>query len=76
MWWNILLLGAAYALLIAGQITLLPRPLPRREAIVSALLLLPALLYSYGLVLDITLPNPSSALEHILMPLAQKLGLG
>lgn len=76
MWWDILLLSAACAALIVGQVALLPRPLPRREAIISSLLLLPALLYSYGLVLDIQLPSPSTALEFIFRPLAQKLGLG
>ncbi|MGQ9557294.1 MAG: hypothetical protein ACUVTU_05005 [Desulfurispora sp.] len=76
MWLNLILLSAAYTALIFYQITLLPRPLPRREALISALLLLPALIYSYGLVLDVSLPNPSSALENIFMPLARKLGLG
>lgn len=76
MWLDLLLLSAAYALLITFQIHLLLKPPRWRDTVVTALLLLPALIYSYGLVLDVQLPNPSTALEQLFRPLAQKLGLG
>lgn len=44
-----------------------------RQLAAFSVLLLPAIVYSYGMVLDADLPNPSRLIEAMIKPLAQQL---
>ncbi|CCO08554.1 hypothetical protein [Desulforamulus hydrothermalis] len=69
----LLLLTFAYAMIIALELPRLLARRHRRELLAFGLLLLPAMLYGYGLVFDLPLPNPSDWLTAALKPLAMHM---
>ncbi|GAB6159175.1 hypothetical protein JCM39194_23750 [Desulfotomaculum varum] len=69
----LLLITLAYIIIIALELPGLLVRRRRRELLAFGLLLLPAMLYSYGLVLDLPLPNPSDWLTAVLQPLAMQM---
>lgn len=73
MLFNLLLITLAYIIIILLEVPRLVVQKMWRDLAAFSLLLLPAIVYSYGLALDIDMPNPTKLIEIIFEPLAKQL---
>lgn len=74
MFLSILLLSVAYLIMIWLEVPRLVIQKKWRDLTAFSVLLLPAIVYSYGIVLDLKLPNPTDLITLIFEPLAKSLG--
>jgi len=70
---TLFLITLAYGGIIFLEVPRLVAQKMWRTLLAFAVLLLPAMLYSYGLAFDVELPNPTKFIEGIFKPLAMQL---
>ncbi|ABO48602.1 conserved hypothetical protein [Desulforamulus reducens MI-1] len=73
MLFNLLFISLAYIIIIILEVPRLVVQKMWRDLLAFSILLLPAMVYSYGLALDIDMPNPTKLIEVIFEPLAKQL---
>ncbi|WP_373323041.1 hypothetical protein [Desulforamulus aquiferis] len=69
-----LLVTLAFGLIIFLEAPSLISKKKWRELGAFTVLLVPAIIYGYGLIFDLKLPNPSRFIESLFQPLATMLG--
>lgn len=70
---NIFFLSIIFASIIAYEAPGLVKKKLWRELAAFSVLLLIGMAYSYGIVLDLALPNPTKAIEALFSPVSQYL---
>lgn len=68
---ELILLGLVFVLIIAAQVPPLVKKKMWRELAAFSVLLLVGMIYSFGLALDLPLPNPARAVEAVFGPLTR-----
>ena len=75
MFLTLLLVTLAYVLIVILEVPRLVAQKKWRDLVAFSVLLIPAVIYSYGITLDLNLPNPTDLIIHIFKPLAKSLEL-
>lgn len=73
MFFTLLWITLAYIIIILLEVPRLVVQKKWRDLAAFSFLLLPAILYSYGITLDLHLPNPADSIIRIFGPLAMDL---
>lgn len=73
MFLSLLLITLTYLLMIWLEVPRLVVQKKWRDLTAFTCLLLPAVVYSYGIILDLPLPNPTDLIVSIFEPLAMRL---
>lgn len=73
MFFTLLLLTVAYLIMILLEVPRLVVQKKWRDLAAFSVLLVPAIIYSYGISLDLNLPNPTDLIKLIFEPLAKSL---
>lgn len=68
---SVFLLSLAFAAIIAIEVPGLVRKKMWKELLVFSVLLAVGMFYSYGLVLDWPLPNPTKGIEYVFKPVSK-----
>lgn len=74
MFFTILLVTVAYIIIILLEVPRLVLQKKWRDLTAFSFLLIPAIIYSYGITLDLNLPNPTDFITLVFKPLAKSLG--
>lgn len=73
MFLTILLITLAYIIIIWLEVPRLVVQKKWRDLVAFSVLLIPGIIYSYGISLDLNLPNPTDLISLIFEPVAKSL---